>query len=332
MLALAVAGCSPSTAPVASPTPTASVAPTAPSAGPAPSTTPAAAVNPFTGEGRADQQVLVVKIDNTTGAQPHAGLRHADIVYVEEVEWGLTRLAAVFSGNLPKVVGPIRSARISDIDLLAQFGKPAFAFSGSQKKMHPIIAAAPLYAVSPDYGDAGFYREADRRAPYNEMANPAVLLAQAPKASRARDIGFRFSATAPAGGTPVKSVTATYPDSQAKYVWDAATGTFDVWLNKRPAREAEGGTQHAATVVIQYVKQTDSGFGDKYGGHTPLLHTVGTGTGLVLRDGMAYPVTWSRPVDTGGTTFRLADGSVMTFKPGQVWVTLVKKGRKVTTT
>ena len=64
--------------------------------------------------------MLVVKFDNTPNAQPHSGLRKADVVYVEEVECGLTRLAAVFSTDLPKTVGPVRSARISDIDLLAQ--------------------------------------------------------------------------------------------------------------------------------------------------------------------------------------------------------------------
>ena len=41
--------------------------------------------------------MLIVKLDNTTYAQPHAGLTKADVVYVEEVEYGITRLAAVFS-------------------------------------------------------------------------------------------------------------------------------------------------------------------------------------------------------------------------------------------
>ena len=128
------------------------------------------------------------------------------------------------------------------------------------------------------------------------------------------------STEAPTGGRPVKVAVASYPDSQAKFVWNAKLGLFDVWLNKRAARATEGGTQHAATVVLQYVVQKDSGFGDKYGGRTPLLKTVGSGKGWVLRDGRAYPVTWSRPSATGGTTFTGADGQIIPFKPGQQWV------------
>ena len=288
-----------------------------------------AGASPFSGHaGGADKPVLVVKFDNTPNAQPHSGLASADIVYVEEVEFGLTRIAAVFSSVLPRNVGPIRSARISDIDLLAQFGKPAFAYSGAQHKMRPLLAAASIYDVSGDKGPAGYYRDPRRRAPYNFFGVPKALLARAPGASKAQDIGFVFSGTAPSGGTPAKSVTAPYPDSSATFVWNSKLQSFDVVLNKRPARATEGGTQHAATVVIQYVAQHDSGFGDKFGGKPPKLETVGTGTGIVLRNGRSYAVSWSRPSATSGTSFTGADGQPLPFAVGQVWVALVNKATK----
>jgi len=288
-----------------------------------------AGASPFSGRaGGADKPVLVVKFDNTPNAQPHSGLSSADIVYIEEVEFGLTRIAAVFSSVLPRNVGPIRSARISDIDLLAQFGKPAFAYSGAQHKMRPLLAAASIYDVSGDKGPAGYYRDPRRRAPYNFFGVPKALLARAPGASKAQDIGFVFSGTAPANGTPTKSVTATYPDSSALFVWNSKLQSWDVVLNKRPARSTEGGTQHAATVVIQYVVQHDSGFGDKFGGKTPKLETVGTGTGIVLRNGRSYAVTWSRSSATSGTSFTGADGQPLPFAVGQVWVALVNSTTK----
>jgi hypothetical protein len=64
---------------------------------------------------------LAVKIYDTAQAHPQAGLEDADIVYIEQVEGGLTRLAAIFSSTIPKVVGPVRSARISDIEILEQY-------------------------------------------------------------------------------------------------------------------------------------------------------------------------------------------------------------------
>ncbi len=322
---LLLAGCAGSEPPAVVP----SVPAPSPSPTPTHDTGIAADASPLSGRpGGAGKPVLVVKIDNTTAAQPHAGLQDADVVYVEEVEWGLTRLAAVFSSRLPKVVGPVRSARISDIDLLAQYGRPAFAFSGAQRKLTPLLLAAPFHDVSGDLSLRGYYRDPARRAPVDFMGRPRELLDRAPKASAAKDIGFRFDVAAPPGGRPAKSVTADYPASQVRFVWDPAKRRYDVLLNKAPARAAGGGTQHATTVVVQHVTQRDSGYGDKYGGRTPKEETIGAGTGWVLRDGRAYQVRWSRPTAKSGTTFTHG-ATVVPFAPGQVWVVLVNKATKV---
>ena len=102
------------------------------------------AKNFFTGLAGENKQILVVKIDDTNAAHPQIGVESADVVYVEQVEGGLTRLAAIYTSKLPPLIGPIRSARISDIELLAQFGRVGFAYSGAQSKMRPVIAAANL--------------------------------------------------------------------------------------------------------------------------------------------------------------------------------------------
>ncbi len=275
--------------------------------------------------------MLIVKLDNTPNAQPHAGLADADVVFVEEVEWGINRIAAVFSSFIPERIGPIRSARISDIDLIAQFGSPAFAFSGAQRKLWPLLEAAPFVDVSANKGGEGYFRDSDRRAPYNYLADGSVLLARADgQASVSQDIGFVFSDEPPTGGLPALKVKAEWPYSKIKLVYDPIAGLYDVWMDGDPARaEEDDGGQQAATVVIQYVAQRDSGFGDRGGGSTPLIESVGSGTGLVLRDGRAWEVQWSRPDAQSGTSYTLADGSPMPFKPGQQWVLLVNQERPV---
>ena len=106
--------------------------------------------------------VLAVKIDNTRNAQPQAGVELADLVYVEEVEYGMTRLAAIFSSTIPARIGPVRSARITDIDLLAQYGSPAFAFSGAQRKLWPALAKAPFIDVSANKAAEDYSRDSNR--------------------------------------------------------------------------------------------------------------------------------------------------------------------------
>jgi len=328
--ALLLAGCSSGDAPAPSgsvgPSTTDTGAPASPTPTESPSPTLPADASPLSGRaGGLGKEVLIVKYDNTTNAQPHSGLKKADVVYVEEVEYGLTRLAAVFSTSLPGTVGPVRSARISDLDLFANYRDAAFAYSGAQQRLRPYIAQSELVDVSGDKGPYGYFRDSGRPAPYNFMGQPAKLLKRAGDVAEAQDIGFRFSLDAPADGRAAKGVTANYPASQARFVWNRKAQAFDVSLNGRPARATEGGTQRATTVVIQYVKQYDSGFGDKFGGRTPKEETIGAGQGWVLRDGQAWKVTWSRPDALAPTQFVGADGQVVAFAPGQVWVVLVNK-------
>src|SRR3954470_9823858 len=151
--ALVLAACSSGSVPP-SPTPSSSL-PSSPVA-----TTPSTSPSPVVAKGsllsgrvgKTDGQVLVVKLDNTPPSEPHAGIKSADVVYIEQVEGGLSRYAVVFSTALPPWVGPtptpsssppalppavgrVRSARISDTELPRQYGKVAFAYSGAQSKM-----------------------------------------------------------------------------------------------------------------------------------------------------------------------------------------------------
>ena len=296
---------------------------------PTPSDGIPAGASPFSGlPGGEGKPVLAIKIDNTRPAQPHAGLQSADLVYVTEVEWDLTRFIAIFNSSLPDAIGPVRSARISDLDILAPFGRIAFSNSGAQSKLLPVIAAANLYDVSAEKVYAAFTDDPGRPSPVDHMADPRALLAAAPDAELARDIGFVFSQDPPAGGTPVSTVTATWPSSEVSFTWDEEAGDFIVGLNGEESRSTEGGPQRAATVVIQSVEQSDSGYGDRYGGRTPLIQTVGEGAAIVLRDGRMWSVTWERPSMGEGTRFLLPDGSPMPFAIGQEWVVLLDKAMK----
>ena len=275
--------------------------------------------------------VLVVKLDNTRNAQPHAGLIDADVVYVEEVEYGITRLAAVFSSQTPKRIGPVRSARITDIDLFAQYGKPAFGYSGAQRRMWPYLKAASIYDVSPYTSYTGYSRDNRRQAPYNLYFDGRAGVSRAPKATKAHDMGFVFDEAMPPGGLNATTASMAWGYASAGFDYDKKAGDYRITLNGQPARAEEwSGGQRAATVVIQYVKQERSQFWDKGGGNTPHAETIGSGTAMVMRDGRVWTTTWNRPNAKSGTTFTLRDGSLMTFKPGQLWVVLLDKKRKAT--
>ena len=275
-------------------------------------------VSPFTGEPvKALGRVIVAKIDNIVDARPPTNLTSADIVYLLPVEGGLSRIFAVYSSRIPAVIGPVRSARQDDLELLRQFGRPGFAYSGATPHLLPFIARARVVNL---YDTPAYFRDGSRVAPHNLYAYGRVLRAEAAAASIARDIGFRFG-PAPPGGRPVTSFSVSYPAAGFTFRWSARAHRWLVWMDGTQATDAAGEDLAAATVIIQDTVVRTSRFLE-YGVRPPYAESVGSGTAVVLRDGRAWPVHWSRPDPDGGTTYTLPSGARMTFAPGQEWIVL----------
>jgi len=289
---------------------------------PSPSPAPVALVSPFTGERvRKLGPVLIVKIDNLQPARPQTGLTRADIVYVLPVEGGLSRLMAVFSSHFPSIIGPIRSSREDDIKLIRQYGRPAFAYSGADPRLLPLVHRARI--VDEYAGIAGgFYRDQNRFAPHNLYARTRQLLAEARRASKAHDIGFRFG-PAPPGGRVTRSRSIGYLAASFTFRWSAARHRWRVSMDGTPAASTEDGQLSADTVVIQYTTVRNS----RFHGHVPSPYAVSTGAGtaIVLRDGKSWRAHWSRPRADGGTTFTTSSGRPMTFARGPVWIVLAAR-------
>jgi hypothetical protein len=322
VLTLAACSTAPSAAGPAS-TPTAIATTESPS--PTPTPTPTVQRSLLSGRpGAVDHAVLAVKLDNTPLSNPWSGLKAADVVYLEQVEGGLSRYMAIYSSQYPKTVGPVRSARISDLEILRQYGKVAFAYSGVQSKMLPVLAKADLIDVSDDHGGMGYHRDFSRTAPDNLFGAPSVLLKRAGHSAKAVNVGFTFDDAVPAGGTRVSRVTASYPATKAQFTWDAASGRWLVAMNHRKAMATEGGQLGGTTVIIQYTTVTRSIYHDFLGNYTPLSRSVGSGTALFLRNGQYWRGTWSRPSASAGTTWTV-NGHQFPMAAGQVWVVLINK-------
>jgi Protein of unknown function (DUF3048) N-terminal domain/Protein of unknown function (DUF3048) C-terminal domain len=282
-------------------------------------------VSPFTGEPiKSPGPVLAVKIDNIVYARPQTGLTKADIVYVLPVEGGLSRFLAIFSSKFPPVIGPVRSARFDDLELLRQFGRPAFAFSGAQPELLPVVEHAHIVNLY-DGVVGGYFRSSARIAPYNLFANTRVLLREAKgRESKARCIGFLFGPQ-PEGGLRASSVSVSYPAASFRFTWSPQRQRWLVWIDGSRAASTEGPQLSAATVVIQHTIVRTSAYLEE-DRRPPYAETVGRGWALVLRNGREYRVLWSRPNKDSGTTFTY-HGKPFKFAKGQVWVVLVGNPR-----
>jgi hypothetical protein len=290
-----------------------------------PTATPTPPPSFYSGTTKPNGPVLVVKLDNSDAALPHIGLTSADLVYVQQVEGGISRLAAVFSTTIPDVVAPIRSARETDAQLFPQFGSVPLAFSGSVRSVHRLIDQAGLIDVSADEGPRGYYRLSARRAPHNLAGKPDTLLGRAKGADDPRDIGLRFG-KAPVGGTPAETASAKMMLARVGFAYNARTGRYDVSLNGVKDRTKAEGQVGATTVVFQSVPVSMLARGDSKGTSVPFTTTVGKGQALILRDGKAYEATWARPSKGKGTRFTYR-GKDFPMKAGQVWIVLLDDER-----
>ncbi|WP_327065224.1 DUF3048 domain-containing protein [Kitasatospora sp. NBC_01250] len=280
-------------------------------------------VAPLTGLDQPEGRIVAVKIDNIVNARPQTGINSADVVYTIEVEGGITRFLAVFDANhFPSVVGPVRSARESDLPILEQYGKVAFAYSGALTRFLPVLADANIFNASATQAGSSYFR-GPGVAPYNLFVRPSSILAAYPDSAQAQDIGFRFG-PAPAGGQAESTVNVGFPAAKFSFDWSQQEQKWLVSMDGKPARTTDAGQMGAPTVVIQHVAETTSprGFEDSPGVPSPYAPTVGSGSATVLRDGKAYDASWSRPTDASPTTFTQPDGQPMDFHPGQVWVVL----------
>ncbi|TRZ57251.1 MAG: DUF3048 domain-containing protein [Streptomycetaceae bacterium] len=285
--------------------------------------------NILSGREGSNGPVLVVKIDDTNAAHPQIGLEEADVVYIEQVEGGLTRLAAVFSSVIPMRIGPVRSARISDIEIMSQYGRVAFAYSGAQKKLLPVIAAANVANLGAQAQSPTIYTtDPARNSPYAMVLRADLLMQKIIDkgyvVDTAKSVGWKFGST-DLPGVAISQVVMHWPAATYSATWSEAEKRWLLSHNNEPDLSETGKRLGPTTLVIQMVSITASEYGDKFGGVTPFSNTVGTGTGYILRDGKSYTATWNRPSNLDGTTWSALDGSELTFAPGQVWVALTDR-------
>jgi hypothetical protein len=286
--------------------------------------------NVLSGREGTNGPVLVVKIDDTRNARPQVGLEFADVVYIEQVEGGLTRLAAVFSSTIPARIGPVRSARISDIDLFAQYGRVAFAYSGAQQKLLPVIRSANLSDVGAMRRGPVFYEtDPSRIQPFAMFLNAQTLMANEMKKGTvidsAKNVGWSFSQKLENQGFEISDVTIHWPAQKYSATWDTASKRWFLSVNSEPDLSDRGNNLGPTTLVIQLVSITPSEYGDKFGGNTPFSQTVGTGKAYVLRDGTVIAATWNRLDSLSPTTWTDATGAEIKFAPGQIWVALTDR-------
>jgi hypothetical protein len=308
-------------------------APTTPSATPTPTPTAAPVLCPLTGAPvtagqSAHRAALAVKIDNIDLARPQSGIDKADVVVEELVEGGLTRLFAVFQCDSASNLGPIRSARDTDANLLALLHGSVFGYSGANPAaMPPIRGHGDAVLISYDNLPSYFHRISSRPAPHNVYSDTKTILDAG--VSRRKNLTapkplFTYG-DAPASAPAATNATMSWPEASAGWRWNGSS-----WLrtqNGTPDVMADGARVKADNVVIMQIQIGSTGIRDVAGNASPLDITVGSGKVWILRDGKMIVGTWKRPAIGSRLRFVDAAGTPISLHTGRTWIELLPRPR-----
>ena len=272
-----------------------------------------------------NRPIVAIKIDNFRLARPQLNLDLADGIIEENVE-GVTRFVALFQTNVPEV-GPVRSARTSDLDLLTGMNRPIFGFSGANVGVTAWVTSAASSGVL-----GRLQRPALPVLPTGRRSTGAAQSARRPPVrgrdqhigrARATALDHRPGLDAARRHCGRRRHDVPGDDGRRQDRLDLGPDDRDVSAlpgRRRPRRR---------------VRRPDHG---RLGGRTvrPPRAVAGRQSlaqpdlgrdrpGVVHRDGRAIAVTWSRPTAYDAFTFNeVTTGAPVPVDEGRTFVELVR--------
>jgi hypothetical protein len=287
---------------------------------------------PTTGNQVPARPALAIKVDNYPQARPQSGLDKADLVFEEPVEGGITRLVAVFQCQSPALVGPIRSARAVDVQILDQLSRPLFIHAGGISPVISLLQGGNLFDENVFTHGSIVQSPPGRYAPYDTYVSAAAGWGLDPTDTTAPTALFTYSSTTPAG-TAVTSLHIPFSGTNnTLWTWDASSGRWLLSYSGVPATAANSGQISAVNIVVQTVHVTYGPWLENdVGGLEVQSRMTGSGPLMVLRNGIAVSGTWERSSLSDPTSLVAADGSPIALQPGPTWVEIVPSTVPVTT-
>lgn len=265
---------------------------------------------------------LAAKVDNHTAARPQFGLEHTDIVFEELVEGGLTRYVAIWHSNVPAEIGPVRSIRPMDPDIISPFGG-IVAYSGGQQRFVQMMRDTNVYNAIHGQADTAdlMFRVKGRPGPHDVLVRAPELIARhldlaAPQQqfSFAPDVA---SSSAARAGFPTATIDLVFgAPSKPSWAWDAGRGVWARYQSGVPDLDNSGVPFSAVNVIVLSVPVTVSQ-------SIPKTELIGSGAAWISTGGMTVQATWIKGARE--SVIRLVDdtGTVVRLGPGNSWIELV---------
>ena len=298
--------------------------------------------NPLTGEvvsgpENLQRRPLAVKLSNAPAiyTRPQSGLNDADLVFEHTTEGNLTRFTVIIYGKTPPRLGPVRSARLIDIELPAMYDA-ALGYSGSSNGVAELLQNSDFRERILYAWEKGYYRTGENKPLEHTLYATPELLWEALEEKGLNDPpNFTttnvFSGVPPAGGTPASAFNLDYNWTLVNWRYDPASGRYLRWADSEPHLDGNTLEQVSAAnvIVIAPYHAYDATICEQINGDGTCaalsveVQLWGSGGGAVFRDGQRYEVTWERLERSDSLTFKDSAGNPFPLKIGNSWVQVV---------
>jgi len=299
-------------------------------------------INPFTGTKVDDPAVLdrrpvMVKVTNfPPSCRPQFGLSFADLVFEYYIGEGMNRFNAVYYGQKPEKVGPVRSARLADVQLATMY-QSIFAFaSADQRVKNTLLAELDGLSVTVKDSTCPALCDTGEHTVNSVFANIAKFddYAKLKKINNYRQIvtGMVFDSIPPENEiSQGDSVLIRYNDlnesdwrydpSQRKYLRWTETNIPETPVKLVPLLDQATGEQLAFdNVVLLYAR---------YNEYNPTLHNIelwankSARRAVFFRDGRMVTGYWRSPVNEMPMVFFDEKNQAIPLKPGNTWFVIL---------
>jgi len=264
---------------------------------------------------------LGIVVDNAPSAWPLVGIVDVPVIVEYPVEGGMTRFVAIVPAGSGGLVGPVRSLRPVNADLLPVFAS-AVVSSGGQPFVTQEVTAAGITPVTPDIG-FGFV-SMGRPAPHDVFLDLDDLSEVFVPETEA--VGL------PSGDLSVSSETATevgLPYPGVTFIYEEGSG----YLRRQDGAPFEVMTRDGTspvplahdTLVVLSAAERAAGYSDSNGVPVADFDVIGGGDLTVFHEGSVVRGTWSRTALADGYVFRDGDGTSFGIPEGRVYLAIVPR-------
>ncbi|MBE2220407.1 MAG: DUF3048 domain-containing protein [Anaerolineae bacterium] len=303
--------------------------------------------NPLTGELVENpedllQRPLAIKISNSPPGQvrPQSGINDAAIMVEHLAEGAVTRLTGIFYGNWPEKVGPVRSARLIDLELPAMYDA-GLAYSGASVGVSQRLFSSDFRPRIIRSNTEGYYRsgEENKDIEHTLYVNPEGLHNTLAEADLNTPPNFNqvmaFSSETPPNGTPATHLTIDYIWEVIEWKYDEEDGRYYRWADGEPIYDANDGEQASTANILiltpYHVQDPDiCEQASKEGQCVALsvqIQLWGSGPGILMRDGQQFPVYWHREGRNDLLTFTDGADNPVPLQIGNSWFQFVPTWR-----